>query len=252
MKEPKNKQAFKSLSLINDKYDGVTIDSSTIPDSLEEFEEELGYLVNHLENKKLLWIKLDIEDSRFIPLLTGYGFVFHHCNERDLTLLKRLVQNPVIPTPKNHTLGVGAVVFDGERLLVIKDRIYQKYKLPGGHIDDRENISTALIREVYEETGIRVEFDSIISLGHFSPGQFNESNLYVICRATPLTKVIDIQDTEEIIDARWLEVGEFLSCDEIHPYNKSLVQAALKNSGFRIERNEELIKRDGLEYELFS
>lgn len=142
------------------------------------------------------------------------------------------------------------MIEDG-KLLVIKDRIWQKYKLPGGHIDDRENISTALLREVYEETGVKVEFDSIVSLGHFCPGQFNESNLYVICKATALTKEINIQDEEEIIEARWLEVDTFLSCENVHPYNKKIVQTAIKNNGFKIDTTKDLITKANVEYELF-
>lgn len=244
-------EIFRSLNLINDKYDGVTIDGVNIPQSLEEFEEELVYLINHLTNKKLLWIKLQIESSKYIPLLTKYDFVFHHCNERDITLVKRLIENPVIPTATNHTLGVGAVVIDDDKLLVVKDKIWQKYKLPGGHIDDRENISTALLREVLEETGIKVKFDSIVSLGHFTPGQFNESNLYVVCRAKALSREINIQDDEEIIEARWLKVETYLNCEDVHPYNKNLVQIALKNSGFKIDNTENLITKNNVDYELF-
>ena len=242
-------QTFRSLALIYDRYDGVII--KDFPKDLEEFEEELTYLINHLEDKKLLWIKLQIEDSAFIPLLTKYDFVFHHCNERDITLLKRLVSDPVIPTATNHTLGVGAIVFDGDKILVIKDRFYEKYKLPGGHIDDSENISTALIREVYEETGINVEFDSIVSLGHFTPGQFNESNLYVVCRAKPLSYEIDIQDTHEIMEAKWMKIDEFISGDNTHSYNKSIVKAALDSNGFKIDDSRDLITRNDVEYELF-
>lgn len=242
-------ETFRSLDLINDKYDGVII--AQFPDDIKELKEELNYLFDHLENKKLLWIKLNIKDSHIIPLLTGYGFVFHHCNELDITLVKKLIDDPVIPTATNHTLGVGAVVLDDNKLLVIKDRFWQKYKLPGGHIDDRENISTALIREVYEETGVNVEFDSIISLGHFSPGQFNESNLYVVCRAIPLTKEIDIQDTDEIMEAKWLDVNIYLACDEVHPYNKKIVETALQSSGFKIDTTKDLITKDDVEYELF-
>jgi 8-oxo-dGTP diphosphatase len=244
-------ETFKSLNLINDKYDGTTIDGTNIPESLEEFEEDLVYLINHLTDKKLLWIKLQIESSKYIPLLVSYDFVFHHCNERDITLVKRLIADPIIPTATNHTLGVGAVVIDDGKLLVIKDRLWQKYKLPGGHIDDSENISTALLREVYEETGIEVEFDSIVSLGHFTPGQFNESNLYVICKAKALSKEINIHDVEEIIEARWLEIESFLSCENVHPYNKKIVQTALCNSGFKIDTTQNLITRDDVEYELF-
>jgi 8-oxo-dGTP diphosphatase len=242
-------KTFRSLTLINDKYDGVIIKS--FPKDIVEFEEELTYLINHLEDKKLLWIKLQIEDSSFIPLLTKYDFVFHHCNERDITLLKRLINDPVIPTATNHTLGVGAIVFDDDKILVIKDRFYDKYKLPGGHIDDSENISTALIREVYEETGVNVEFDSIICLGHFTPGQFNESNLYVVCKAKPLSYEIDIQDTHEILEAKWMEIDEFINGENTHPYNISIVKTALESSGFKLDDSEDLITRDDLEYELF-
>ncbi len=242
-------KTFSSIELVNDRYDGVIIEK--FPKDLDKFEKELTYLINHLENKKLLWIKLDIENSKYIPLLTGYGFVFHHCNEKDITLIKRLTPDPVVPTATNHTLGVGAVVLDGDKLLVIKERIGQRYKLPGGHIDDSENISNALIREVLEETGIEVEFESIVSLGHFTPGQFNESNLYIVCRAKPLTKEINIQDDEEIMEARWLEVDKYLACDDVLPYNKKIVENALNNNGFKIDTTKDLITRIDVEYELF-
>ncbi len=242
---------FTMMVLKNDQYDGSTIDASTLPDSLEVFEEELILLIEKLENKKLLWIKLDIVQSNLIPILTKYEFVFHHCNERDITLVKKLISKPIIPTATNHTLGVGAVVIDGNNLLVIKDRIWQKYKLPGGHIDDKENISTALIREVYEETGIKVEFDSIISLGHFSPGQFNESNLYVICRAKALTKNIHVIDTHEIMEARWIDIDTYLNLEDVHQYNKTIVKNALKSEGFKIDESDDLISRNDLNYEIF-
>lgn len=250
--EDKEYQMQGRINLIDDKYDGVTIDSSTISENIEEFKDDIAYLINHLEDKKLIWIKLPIESSRYIPPLTEYGFIFHHCNQRDITLVKKLTQNPIIPTATNHTMGVGAVVIDDDKLLVIKDRIWQKYKLPGGHIDDRENISTALIREVYEETGIKVEFESIVSLGHFSPGQFNESNLYVVCRAKPLSIEINIQDEDEIMEARWLEVDKYLTCEDVVPYNKKIVLNALKNSGFKLDDERELLTRKDLNYELFS
>lgn len=242
---------FRSLNLFYDKYDGVTIDAQTLPERIEDFEEELLYLINHLSDKKLLWIKLPIERSELIPLLTKYEFVFHHCSERELMLLKRLIPNPIIPTATNHTLGVGAVVIEGSKLLVIKDRIWQKYKLPGGHIDDRENISQALIREVFEETGINVSFESIVSLGHFSPGQFNESNLYVVCRAKALSTEINIVDTEEIIEARWIEIEAYLEHADVHEYNKHIVKNALKNEGFKSSDGNFFSNSDNI-YEHFS
>lgn len=242
---------FTNMSLKYDQYDGITIDSSSIPNNVLEFEKDLCLIIEKIENKKLLWVKLSIEQSKFIPMLTKHNFVFHHCNERDITLVKRLIVKPVIPTATNHTLGVGAVVIDDDKLLVIKDRIWQKYKLPGGHIDDSENISNALKREVYEETGIEVEFESIVSLGHFSPAQFGESNLYVVCRATALSKEINIIDDEEIMDAKWIDIQEYLSCEDVHSYNKAIVKNALETIGFKIDTRTDLITRENISYEIF-
>lgn len=247
----KDINSLTSMNLAIDQYDGITIDSSTIPDDIELFEEELVYLINHLVDKKLLWVKLSITQSNIIPILTKYDFVFHHCNERDITLVKKLIANPVVPTATNHTLGVGAVVIDDDKLLVIKDRIWQKYKLPGGHIDDSENISDALKREVQEETGIDIEFESIVSLGHFSPAQFGESNLYVVCRATALSKEINIIDEEEIIEARWIGIEEYLACEDVHSYNKEIVRNALLSSGFKIDTRTNLITKENVSYEIF-
>lgn len=241
---------FTTITLIPDSYDGITIDTNSIPYILEEFEKELQNILQQLENKKLLWVKLPIAKSHFIPLLTKYDFIFHHCNEADITLLKKLTIDPIIPTARNHTLGVGVVVIDEGNILVVKERIGQHFKLPGGYIDDNENISTAVVREVKEETGIDVKFNSIIALGHFNPLQFGESNLYIGTIAHPLSKDINIIDTDEILEAKWMKVEDFLEDEEIYLFNKTIVNTALKNNGLKFEHIEMLKGRD-IDYELF-
>ena len=241
-----------SFDLREDRYEGVTIEGSVIEHSVTEIEEALEALLASLKNKKLLWIKLPIERADLIETLTCKDFVFHHCNERDITLVKKLIKDPIIPTAKNHTLGVGVVVFHENNILVIKDRIYQTYKLPGGFIDDGENISQAVVREVFEETGVHVEFEAVVSLGHFTPAQFGESNLYVISLAKPLSTKIEIKDEEEIIEARWMNIEEYLSREDVLPYNKALVKNAFLNEkGLKIDKNSELILKQNIQYELF-
>ncbi len=191
----------------------------------------------------MLWIKLCISKSSLIVILNKHNFVFHHCNEEDITLVKKLIPKPIIPTAKNHTLGVGAVVINKKKLLVIKDRFNLGYKLPGGHIDNNENITTALKREVLEETGISVEFVSIVNLGHFTKAQFGESNLYILCTAKPLSYEINIQDTQEIIEAKWIDIDEFLKDNEVHEYNKHIVKSALNNKGLEFQKNKLILNK---------
>lgn len=233
-----------------DRYDGVTIDPDSLPDSVELFFAELQELITLAENKKLIWCKLPLEKSEFIPILTKQGFTYHHCDEEALMLVKKMVDNPTLPTAKNYTVGVGAVVIDQGNLLVIKDRFQPGYKLPGGHIDNNEEIKAALKREVFEETGVQIDFESIVNIGHFTQGQFGESNLYIVCTAKALSREIEIHDATEIVEARWIPVDEFLNHEETNNYNRAVVSAALHNSELKLI-NREMTLRIPSGFEVF-
>jgi 8-oxo-dGTP diphosphatase len=228
------------METVFDRYDGVTVDNRTVPDSKELFEKEIVQLIGSLIEKKLLWIKIPIEKSDFIPILTNLDFEFHHCNDKSLMLVKKLIKAPIIPTAKNFTVGVGAIVRDEDKLLVIKEKFSNGYKLPGGHIDDNETIKDALKREVFEETGIEIEFESITNIGHFTKSQFGESNLYVVCTAKALTKEITIHDSSEIVEAKWIDIEEFLNLKETNNYNKIVVRKSVESE--RLKLTEQSIK----------
>jgi 8-oxo-dGTP diphosphatase len=241
------------FNTILDPYNGITIDSQFLPKTKEEFELNLDFLIQTVKHKRnLIWIYIDIKKSDFIPIATKRGFFFHSCDEDYILLVKRTIENAIIPTAANHTLGVGAVVInDKNEILVIKEKVSNLgYKLPGGHIDNGEMISSALEREVLEETGVIVEFESIISLGHFYPHQFHKSNLYVLCIASPKTFEINIQDTHEIIDAKWIDVNKYLEDDEVLAYSKAVVFASLEYKGF-IKANQEVLCHIKKDFELF-
>jgi len=219
-----------------DIYNGITIEKNDLPKDILEFEKNLAILIEKTKNKlSFIWIYVDIKNSDFIPVLTKYDFTFHSCNKDYLLLVKVLKANMIAPTLANHTLGVGAVVINSKNeILLIKERLRgQYYKLPGGHIDDKEMISQALSREVFEETGIIVEFVKIVSLGHFYPHQFHKSNLYILCLAKPKSLKIDIKDKDEIGEAIWLKLDDMLNKDDIHIYTKTIVKSALNSAGLQ-------------------
>ncbi len=217
------------IKIIEDKYNGITIDNVAQFETADDFHKEIKRLIDSSINKKLLWVKIPIEKSDFIPVLTKLGFEYHHCDEMSLMLVKKLVQESIIPTTLNYIAGVGAIVLKKERLLVIRDRFSTGYRLPGGHIEKNESIKDALKREVLEETGIDIEFESIMSIGHFRNGQFGESNLYLVCTARALTDDISINDLSEIVDAKWIKFEDFLNSEDVNNYNKSIVAKAISN-----------------------
>jgi len=228
------------LKALTNKYDGITVDQESLPSTKRIFKKEILQLIEKVKDKKLLWVNIPINKSSFIPILRNLDFKFHHCDENNLMLVKKLIQDAVVPTAKNYNVGVGAIVIEGDELLVIKDRYSNEYKLPGGHIEYHETIKGALKREVYEETGIHVEFESIVNLGHFTKGQFEESNLYIVCTAKALTKEITIYDVSEIIDAKWIKAEAFLNSKKTNNYNKNVVKASIENKDLKL--TDQLIK----------
>ena len=237
---------------ILDPYNGITIDQVSLPNSKEEFEINLDYLIDETKDKRnLIWIYIGIKNSDFIPIASKKNFYFHSCEENYVLMVKRLKENAIIPTAANHTLGVGAVVIHENKLLVIKERISNLgFKLPGGHIDKSEMISTAVTREVKEETGIDVEFDSIVSLGHFYPHQFHKSNLYILCIANAKSYEINIEDTEEILEAKWVDVDDYLIDESVLAYSKAIVEAAINQKGFE-RANHQTLTHINKDFELF-
>ncbi len=89
-------------------------------------------------------------------------------------------------------------------------------------------------REVFEETGVKVEFESIVNIGHFIEGQFGEPSLYLVCTAKPITKEISIYDSLEIIEARWIDAEQFLDSVGINNYNKSVVKTVFENGDSKL------------------
>ena len=87
-----------------------------------------------------------------------------------------------------------------------------------------------VIREVFEETGIRTSFISLMCFRHWHGYRYGKSDIYFICRLKPLTFTINKQDTE-IEDCLWMPVDEYLNLDTVGIFNKRVVEHALEDGG---------------------
>ena len=151
-------------------------------------------------------------------------------------LTHRLVPDAFIPPYATHYIGAGGAVFnDKNELLVIwekahRQRNFRHYKLPGGALQPREHLVDGVIREVLEETGIRTKFEALMCFRHWHGYRYGKSDIYFICRLSPLNHDITLQESE-IEECLWMPVDEYLNHENVGIFNRRIVEVALSGQG---------------------
>ncbi|KAI2656676.1 Nucleoside diphosphate-linked moiety X motif 6 [Labeo rohita] len=154
----------------------------------------------------------------------------------------------------------GAVVDESNgKVLVVQDRNKTKnaWKFPGGLSDLGENIGKTAVREVFEETGVRSQFRSLLSIRqqHRHPGAFGMSDMYLICRLSPLSYHIDFC-TQECLRCEWFDLAELAKTGETTPITSrvaKLLLYGLENGFHNIDLTMEQLPAvyTGLFYQLY-
>jgi 8-oxo-dGTP diphosphatase len=69
--------------------------------------------------------------------------------------------------PESPVVGVGAVILDGNRVLLVlrgQEPMKGEWSIPGGALELGETLEAAVLREVLEETGLEVETQAIVEV----------------------------------------------------------------------------------------
>lgn len=173
-------------------------------------------------NKTAIWITIPISRARLMEETAKLGFEFHHAEGHVATLSKWLVEKEGsrIPTYATHQVGVGAVVINPstDEILCVREKRnnFRPWKVPGGLAELGEDLDEAVVREVYEETGIRCRFISVMGVRHVHGVQFGRSDLFFVCRLEPTPNEDGrvpqpIPQEGEIETASWLPLDEYCS-----------------------------------------
>ncbi len=120
-------------------------------------------------------------------------------------------------TPK---IDVRAAVFDGDRVLLVKERSDGKWTLPGGWADIGESPSTAVVREVREESGYSVIARKLAAVydrdlhGH-PPMPYHIYKLFFVCELIAGAS----KTSTEIEDVAFFQEGDLpsLSLSRVTP-----------------------------------
>ena len=219
------------------RFGGIVAAPESLPAEPQEFRERLAVSVRTWKELgcRVAWLEIPIGKSALIPVATAAGFGFHHTAESYLMMTCRLEQDAFVPPFATHYIGAGGVVINAHRELLVvcerhrrSDRPY--FKLPGGAIHPGEHIAAGVMREIFEETGVRTEFDALVCFRHWHGYRYDKSDIYFICRLHPLTEEISKQD-EEIEECRWMPISKYLESDYVGTFNRQIVKAAMDSHG---------------------
>ncbi|XP_028315097.1 nucleoside diphosphate-linked moiety X motif 6 [Gouania willdenowi] len=229
----------KALTGTADRFGGVTVNLEQTGLSEDVSEDSFSDLLQEsliqwkAEGKVAVWLRVPISLSRCAAAASTHGFSFHHAiNDHAVLCLWLGAGESRLPGFATHQVGVAGAVVDESsgKVLVVQDKNKTKnaWKFPGGLSDPGENIGVTAVREVFEETGVRSEFKSLLSIRqqHNHPGAFGMSDMYIICRLRPLTYNIDFC-TQECLRCEWLHLSELALTDHTTPITSRVAKLLL-------------------------
>jgi 8-oxo-dGTP pyrophosphatase MutT (NUDIX family) len=117
--------------------------------------------------------------------------------------------------PRNRKIYGCICISDKNNILLVKGRESQKWSFPKGHIEGRETAQMCARRELFEETGIRIEQEPFATRKYFA-GEYFFFQVPREYRPFP-------RDTREIEEARWV------SFDEIFKMNVNIDVSRFRN-----------------------
>ncbi|XP_025423766.1 nucleoside diphosphate-linked moiety X motif 6 [Sipha flava] len=240
-----------------DKHRGVVIRSTAEEqDPAAEFGPKLERSLikwSADEQVHLVWFRIARQHAHWIAELAKNNFLFHRTSPdgNELWMYKRLRgENTTVDSPHTYT-GAGGLVIRDDHLLVVKEHNIPFWKLPGGYVNPGENIGDAAIREVFEETGIRAEFVSLVAFRHVLNGSFDCDDMYFVTNLRPLT--FDIVIDKEILDAKWMKLEDFITSPDVGEHSRFFVKKFLDNAkmGILLKQSKmihQLTKKEFINY----
>ncbi|KVI10602.1 nudix hydrolase 2-like [Cynara cardunculus var. scolymus] len=204
------------LNASYDAYEGVTVN---IKNNMDEnvFTTLLQTSISQWrqQGKKGVWLKLSLELVNLVKPAVKEGFWYHHAEPTYLMLVYWIPEtNCTLPYNASHRVGVAAFALNSKgEVLVVQEKTGRFkgkgiWKLPTGVVEEGEDICTAAIREVKEETGIDTEFVEVLAFRQCHKSFFSKSDLMFVCMLKPTSHDIEKQDSE-IEAAQWMPVEEY-------------------------------------------
>lgn len=133
--------------------------------------------------------------------------------------------------PESPIVGVGAVVFDADCVLLVrraKAPLAGEWSLPGGAVELGETLEEALVREVAEETGLRViPLEVVKTFDHIDRDgdgriRFHYVLVDFLCRVDAESGEHSLRRGSDVSEAQWVAVEGLRTSNEFPLMDRAL------------------------------
>jgi 8-oxo-dGTP pyrophosphatase MutT (NUDIX family) len=200
-------------------------------------------------NKHMIILVLASTHSRVHKYALDTGFRPHHADRTKTVMVFCLHGHHWdqcnYPAYKTVSIGVTGVVFNKtlEKFIAIKEKFgpYKDWKAPTGSIDIGEEPVNAVVRELFEETGVQVKAEDAILVGMgWTPnfrGIVPDIN-QVFAFSIEETQCNLKRQEEEIEHVKWLSVGDFANLPVTLGHNKPFIIKMVVDVAKRAMQNQ--------------
>ncbi|WP_059170400.1 NUDIX hydrolase [Bacillus sp. FJAT-27445] len=126
----------------------------------------------------------------------------------------------------------GLIVNEENRVLMVKNE-GAGWTLPGGAVEKGETLTTALIREVMEETGLVVEAGRLLAVNEAFRPDRGSHVLFFTFQVKVTGGKVSILHPDEIEELKWVDM---ITADSLMPYHVGGVEKLLATpAGYRFQ-----------------
>ena len=172
-----------------------------------EIEPNTAYAQKSKPGTEILFIKVPSVNDKEIVEVNEH--VTTWLNEKLYSKRTDFYYAPNAPKPNSIKPAAAVAIVKDKKILLLKRRDNGKWTMPGGTLEFGENLASCAIREVMEESGLKVEITDIIGtytdpniLVAYSDGEVRQE--FTVVYAGKFTDT-NISLDEESTDYRWVD-----------------------------------------------
>jgi hypothetical protein len=156
-----------------DTYGGANIDVTQLPQNAPEFQARLQLSLDAWQQQgiKGVWLTLPVVLSELVPVAVKHSFEYHSASADGVVLCRWLpASRNLLPKGPSAQVGVGAYILSSDhKVLLVQETCGPAaatgmWKVPTGLVERGEDVESAVLREVCEETGLHVTFVGVLGL----------------------------------------------------------------------------------------